>query len=185
MKTTRILARTYDEMLYVLPPAKMATGKHGVMGFLVGEPTGHNEQGQPTYSPFFRSSDNDWYVTSAPMTVHEFLKAVDFLPEDLRDDEETPDNVQTELDLIEQYGRVAIDAYHALGIEQNYGLDDFEEAYIGEYSSHEDFAQQMAEDIGAIQTNVSWPYTCIDWELAARELMYDYSEENGHYFRNI
>lgn len=64
-------------------------------------------------------------------------------------------------------------------------LKDFLEAYQGEWSSDEDFAQSMADDIGAINKDASWPNNCIDWEQAARELMYDYSEHEGYYFRNI
>jgi hypothetical protein len=36
----------------------------------------------------------------------------------------------------------------------------------------EEYAQDLAEDLGI---NQSWPYSCIDWERAARELQYDYS----------
>lgn len=64
-------------------------------------------------------------------------------------------------------------------------LKDFEESYAGQFVSDEEFAQDMAENIGAIDKNAKWPNNCIDWEHAARELMYDYSEENGYYFRNI
>lgn len=39
--------------------------------------------------------------------------------------------------------------------------------------------------IRAINKNASWPNTCIDWEQAARELMCDYSESNGYYFRSL
>lgn len=38
-----------------------------------------------------------------------------------------------------------------------------------------DYAQQMAEDIGAIPDNAQWPCTCIDWKQAADELATDYS----------
>lgn len=38
-----------------------------------------------------------------------------------------------------------------------------------------DYAQELADDIGAIDRNASWPCTCIDWEKAARELRMDYS----------
>lgn len=43
------------------------------------------------------------------------------------------------------------------------------------------YAQELAEDIGAIKADATWPHTCIDWEHAARELRYDYSsiEING------
>ncbi len=78
----------------------------------------------------------------------------------------------------------AIDAYIALGIGDD-DLSNFEEAYSGEFENDEEFAQDMAENIGALAKEPQWPYTCIDWEFAARELMYDYSEENGYYFRNL
>jgi hypothetical protein len=64
-------------------------------------------------------------------------------------------------------------------------LSNIEEAYAGQYDSDEEFAEQLAEDLGYINNDVSWPYTCIDWEQAARELMYDYFESNGYYFRNV
>lgn len=64
-------------------------------------------------------------------------------------------------------------------------LEGFQEAYQGEFSSDEDFAQSFAEEIGAIDGNASWPNNCIDWEMAAKELMYDYAEEGGYYFRNL
>lgn len=38
-----------------------------------------------------------------------------------------------------------------------------------------DYAQELANDIGAVDSNATWPHTCIDWERAARELKYDYS----------
>lgn len=61
--------------------------------------------------------------------------------------------------------------------------DMVEELYQGEYDSDTDFAQELAEDIGLLNDSPAWPYTCIDWEHAARELMYDYGSESGHYFR--
>jgi hypothetical protein len=42
-------------------------------------------------------------------------------------------------------------------------------------SYFEQYAQELAEDIGSIDANARWPYTCIDWEQAARELQYDYT----------
>lgn len=42
-------------------------------------------------------------------------------------------------------------------------------------SYFEDYAQELADDIGAIPKNVAWPCTCIDWEKAARELRMDYT----------
>lgn len=59
-----------------------------------------------------------------------------------------------------------------------------EEAYSGSFDSDEDFAEDMAEQCGDLDKHPHWPYTYIDWERAARELMYDYVEQDGHYFRN-
>jgi hypothetical protein len=53
-------------------------------------------------------------------------------------------------------------------------------------SHFEDYAQELAEDIGSIQKNPQWPYTCIDWAQAAKELQQYYSSidiegETYHY----
>lgn len=64
-------------------------------------------------------------------------------------------------------------------------VSDAEEAYQGSYDSDEEFAEDIAEQLGCINRKASWPQNCIDWECAARELMYDYFESNGHYFRNL
>ena len=37
------------------------------------------------------------------------------------------------------------------------------------------YAQELAKDIGAINSDAGWPNTCIDWEQAARELRMDYT----------
>jgi len=60
-----------------------------------------------------------------------------------------------------------------------------EEAFSGEFANDVEFAEDMAEQIGAIEKGLNWPYTCIDWERAAKELMYDYFEQDGYYFRNL
>ena len=64
-------------------------------------------------------------------------------------------------------------------------LSDFDEAYQGEYPDDEDFARDTADQLGSIDKNAAWPTYCIDWEYAARELMMDYFEIDGHYFRNL
>ncbi len=40
----------------------------------------------------------------------------------------------------------------------------------------ETYAQELAEDIGAIDREASWPAYHIDWEAAARDLQQDYTE---------
>lgn len=43
----------------------------------------------------------------------------------------------------------------------------------------------MAEQLGDVPKDNHWPLYCIDWEWAARELMMDYAEQDGYYFRNL
>lgn len=52
--------------------------------------------------------------------------------------------------------------------EWQYGVALIREDYFVDY------AQQLAEDIGAINPDAAWPANCIDWERAARELATDY-----------
>lgn len=51
----------------------------------------------------------------------------------------------------------------------------------------EDYAQELAEECGMVNESASWPNNCIDWELAARELAYDYStvdfDGDTYYYR--
>jgi len=52
--------------------------------------------------------------------------------------------------------------------------NDYECTFIRE-SDFVEYAQELAEDIGAIPDDRSWPMTCIDWDQAAKELAYDYT----------
>ena len=81
-------------------------------------------------------------------------------------------------------GNYDLDVINA-GVYCDVAIEDIDEAYSGQYDSDENFAADMAEQLGYINNDASWPYTCIDWERAASELMYDYTEENGYYFRNL
>lgn len=49
------------------------------------------------------------------------------------------------------------------------GVTLIRDSYFTEY------AQQLAEDIGAIESEAKWPAYCIDWEWAAKELRHDYT----------
>lgn len=42
-------------------------------------------------------------------------------------------------------------------------------------SYFQQYAEELAEDIGAIKADATWPNNCIDWEQAARELRMDYT----------
>ena len=43
-------------------------------------------------------------------------------------------------------------------------------------SYFEDYARELADDIGAIDVDPKWPANHIDWEAAADELRQDYTE---------
>lgn len=67
----------------------------------------------------------------------------------------------------------------------NDDLDGFEDAYQGKYDSGADFAEQLADSLGAVsEENARW--ICIDWEATwERNLRHDYwISDNGHVFRN-
>lgn len=67
----------------------------------------------------------------------------------------------------------------------NDDLDGFDDAYEGKYKDGADFAEQLADSLGAVsEDNGRW--ICIDWEATwERSLRYDYwISDNGHVFRN-
>jgi antirestriction protein len=76
------------------------------------------------------------------------------------------------------YAPELIEAAIECGIE----LSSIEDAYVGEYKDDEDFAYEQADMCGLIDQGANWPNNCIDWEYAARELMFDYISSNGYYF---
>lgn len=48
-------------------------------------------------------------------------------------------------------------------------------SYLISDSHFEDYARELAKDIGAISGTEGWPQSYIDWEQAARELQHDYT----------
>jgi len=140
----------------------------------------------------------EWLELSDYSDINEFLDACAELHEDEEDPEfmfqdwEGPDfgmisesSVEPELFellVLDEDELEMLEAWVSNGNGPD--IDSARDAYQGKYDSDEDFAQEMAEQLGYLDRNVSWPYTCIDWEWAARELMYDYFESNGHYFRS-
>lgn len=74
-------------------------------------------------------------------------------------------------------------AYINLVGEEYATAEEAEEAYQGQYTDDEEFTQQLLEDCGDIPENLP-AYIHIDWEGTARDIMMDYGEDNGYYFRN-
>ena len=61
------------------------------------------------------------------------------------------------------------------GQAEGYAADwQYGEALIRD-SYFETYAQELADDLGMTNRGAVWPYTCIDWKQAARELQMDYT----------
>lgn len=63
-------------------------------------------------------------------------------------------------------------------------LEEAQENYQGQYDNDEDFAAELLEDCGYLNDLPSLVECHIDWQGVARDVMMDYFEVNGHYFRN-
>lgn len=72
-------------------------------------------------------------------------------------------------------------------------LRQADEAYYGEFKSDSEFASEFADGIGLFSGLPQWgrdsrdTHPCelyFNWEAYARDLMYDYFEEDGFYFSN-
>lgn len=59
-----------------------------------------------------------------------------------------------------------------------------QEAYQGKWIDDEDFTQNLLEDTGELPKDLPL-YIHIDWKTTARDIMMDYAEMDGHYFRNL
>src|SRR4051812_23122969 len=87
-------------------------------------------------------------------------------------EEDDADDVARVAEIKADYGELAEEIREL----ENAGIEDWSYGATLIREDHfEDYARQFAEDIGAINSDASWPYTCIDWERAARELQMDYT----------
>lgn len=84
-------------------------------------------------------------------------------------DEET-DEDKAELAKLLQF----LESVKGCGGDEQWRGDWYPLSFIAD-SYFEQYARDFAEDIGAIQKDMTWPYTCIDWEKAVRELQMDYN----------
>jgi len=77
--------------------------------------------------------------------------------------------------------RAMYEAFKETGMEGTFS--DAQEAYSGQFNNDVDFVYDLLESCGDIPKDLP-SYIHIDWESTARDIMYDYSEANGYYFRN-
>ena len=83
-------------------------------------------------------------------------------------------------ELVEEYSIEAVNAFIELFGKDE--LENFRESYGGKYSSDEEMVKELLDGTGEIPKDLP-PYVHIDWEWTAKEIMMDYSEQDGHYFR--
>jgi hypothetical protein len=106
----------------------------------------------------------------------EMLDAKGELPSQQESDEEYSELRQ---ELNEEYGEDAVDAFLEVWGEDY--LDNFADAYVGEYRDGAQFAEEMCGDMVDVPS-----YIIIDWDSTWEcGLRYDYTEENGFFFRNF
>ncbi len=128
-------------------------------------------------------------VTEAEEALQEAKESALDLAADEEIDRDEQDHGATRAELEEDIAdaeRSLESAKEAFGDDEKAELAELEELEIeisewrhGETlipeADFEDYARQLAEDIGAISGNEQWPLSYIDWERAARDLKMDYS----------
>lgn len=158
-----------------------------------------------TYEKYNNGSIAGKWVDIEDMTEEEFAEAIKELHEDEEDPEfmfqdyEVPaafENLVSEhgidsefWDVKDWYNDQSETQQEAFTAFVNLGNDPdpvrFEDAYVGQYDSGEEFAEQQAEEMGDLQNVPDYIKNCIDWEQVwNRGLRYDYDFEDGYVFRN-
>lgn len=92
--------------------------------------------------------------------------------------EEDFDNIKEYWEMCEKHSVEAVDAFMDWGAEK---LEHFEDCYLGEYDSEEDYARQYIADCYDLDRLMGRLSNYFDYEAFARELfMYDMYYDNGH-----
>ena len=93
---------------------------------------------------------------------------------------------------VEENGSYDLEAYE--GYAENLTLDllevedwmsEADENYSGEFYNDEEFAESLleeTEDLNNLPNIIRWN---LDWSGIANDIMHDYFEVAGHYFRNV
>ena len=104
------------------------------------------------------------------------------IPSDLVSECSVDESVWELMAAYEEHGQSAVDAYVSIfGEWDSLGFDD---RYQGEHNSPEDFAQELIDSTGMLSDVPESIARYFDYSAFARDLMFDYSEEGGHYFSN-
>ena len=145
------------------------------------------------------------WVDVTDLSNDEFTKEIELLhddeddPEFMYQDFEVPDAFESLIDegfisndfwsLKDWYTSQSEDYQNAFNAFVNLGHDpnpeNFEEAYMGEYSSGAEYAGQLADELGELSNVPDYIKNCIDWQdVWDSYLRYDFDEDNGFIFRN-
>ena len=90
------------------------------------------------------------------------------------------DYIEEYLQAVDQYGEEVVESF--LEIFDIDSIGSLSDAYMGQYDSGADFAQNIAEDCGDVPRNMS-SWIEIDWKSSWDNLSYDYTEgSGGHIF---
>ena len=89
------------------------------------------------------------------------------------------DDDATELKLLKE----VLEELSGNGGDEQFRGDWYPSELINEHH-FQTYAQEFADEIGAINSEASWPNNCIDWEQAANDLRSDYTaiDIEGHSF---
>ena len=97
-------------------------------------------------------------------------------------DEDSFEAVREYSDMCDKYSPDAVDAFIDWGCEE---LEHFEDCYVGEYDSEEDFAREIVNDCYDLEKQMGHLANYFDYDAYARDLfMYDYYYDNGYVFRH-
>ena len=110
--------------------------------------------------------ETDFDFRADTIDVRDMIKRV----EELEDRTDLEDYEQAERDVLAS----VLDDLKGYGGDEQWRGDWYPITLIRD-SYFRDYAEELAEDIGAINREATWPNNCIDWERAANELQMDYS----------
>lgn len=82
----------------------------------------------------------------------------------------------------EEHGEEAVTAY--ISIFGEWDASGFQDRYQGTHDSDEDFAQEFIDSTGMLSGVPESIARYFDYSAFARDLMFDYSAEDDHYFAN-
>lgn len=108
-------------------------------------------------------------LTDDVIDVRDLIERVEFLSPEFSDTQ-LIDEEREELEIL----TAILEDLKGAGGDEKWRGDWYPTILIADYY-FEQHARDLAEDCGLTDRPAGWPYYCIDWEYAARELKHDYS----------